>query len=243
MTKQLLIYDRVKPLNADEHSEWKIKSPENYGFAQDISLAPLLCAEFLQASLHYPIVFVAGEDDTPVPVVILSLESDKNNYLSQDLSWNSEYIPAFIRRYPFVFTRSKDNDEYYLCIDEAFEGVGLSVEGKSLFDEQKQPSEYTKGVLDFVSQYQLEHEKTRKICKLLHEFNLFDRKQLASKTNEMQSEEVRLSGFYTIDRSRLATLRDSSLLELVKNGSYELICNHLASLEIFKSNKFIQPSD
>lgn len=251
MSKQLLIYSKVTPLVTERHKSWAIKAVEDYAFASDITIIPILASEFQRISLEYPIVFIAGEDETPLPVAVVSIDSGTNAYLNSDNSWDAAYIPAFIRRYPFIFSRSEDGEKYILCIDEEYAGIQHDGNGdngdQALFTDSDEPSEYTQAVLDFLKVYQIEHEKTIAICKQMRDRNLFERKQLSTNVvnSEGQSEEkVRLSGFFTIDRSRVSTLKEAFLIEMFRNDALEMIYNHLASLEHFTTKRFasLQPS-
>lgn len=245
MAKQLLIYENVVPVSSEQHKNYSVKPTANYEFATSLMLVPILASEFQRVCLEYPIVFIAVEGETPLPVAVLSLSKDSNSYIDSDFNWDAEYIPAFVRRYPFVFSISDDQDQYILCVDQGYEGVQENAEGESLFVESGEPTEYVKGVLEFLKQYQVEHERTKAFCKALHELNVFDRKQLAvSKVDDSGSseEEVMLSGFMAIDRGRIATLTDDFLLSLSKDGGLELAHYHFASLSHFSSKRFVGSS-
>lgn len=233
MTTQLLIYNNVVPLSSERHLNWRLKPVESYSFASEINFVPILAAEFLQASSVYPIVFVGGGDQAPMPVAVLSLQQDKNSFIKDHDHWDARYIPAFVRRYPFVFSRSQDQTQYFLCIDEDYAGFSEGSEGEPLFQPDGNPTDFTSKTLDFLSQYQAEFQRTEQFAARLQSLNLLDRKQVSSTDPDSGSEKLRLSGFYTVDRSRLGTLLNEPTVELVRSGDYELICHHLASLSNF----------
>ena len=103
MTTQLLIYERAVPINKQKHANWSVKVGNSYDFAKSINSAPLTAVEFPNAAAEYSIVF-AGNEDAVMPAVILGVRDRENLYLSEDGKWSAKYIPAFIRRYPFVFS-------------------------------------------------------------------------------------------------------------------------------------------
>ena len=43
-----------------------------------------------------------------------------------------------------------------------------------------------------------------------------------------------VDGFYAVEPSRLASLSSEAIVDLVRSGTYELICFHLASLRNFE---------
>jgi len=188
---------------------------------------PLLA---IGASSDFPIVF-AGDDEAVMPVLLLGMRKAENVFLDSAGHWEGKYIPAFIRRYPFVFSRSEDGENFYLCIDESFAGFNQEGDGPALIGADGKASEYTEGVLKFLSQYQAEFQRTQAVCKKLKELNLLERKQVEATLPS--GEKMSLTGFFTVDRPRLATLSSEAIVDLVRSGAYELICHHLASLRNF----------
>jgi hypothetical protein len=230
MTAQLLFYNEVVPISAERHANWHVRSLQDYSFTNKVNSVPLMAVEFLNASSDFPIVF-AGDDETVMPVLLLGMRNAENVFLDSAGHWEGKYIPAFIRRYPFVFSRSEDGEKFYLCIDESFPGFNQEGEGPALIGEDGKASEYTQGVLKFLSQYQAEFQRTQTFCAKLKELNLLERKQVEATLPS--GEKMSLTGFFTVDRPRLATLSSEAIVDLVRSGAYELICHHLASLRNF----------
>ena len=117
MTKQLMIYESAVPVSSESHRDWSVKMGEDYKFSSKVNSVPLLAAEFRAAAQDYAIVF-AGDGNDVVPSVILGVRDGENSNVSADGSWTGSYVPAFLRRYPFVFSRSEDEKDFVLCIDE-----------------------------------------------------------------------------------------------------------------------------
>jgi hypothetical protein len=231
MAAQLLFYNEVVPITAERHSGWHAREVKDFSFAKKVNSVPLMAAEFLSALSDYPIVF-AGDDDSVLPVLLLGMRNAENVFVSSEGNWNGRYIPAFIRRYPFVLATSDDGEKYFLCIDESFAGFNQSDDGPGLIAEDGTPTEYTEGVLQFLSQYQAEFERTQAICKKLKELNLLEAKQVQA--TSPNGETITVDGFYAVEPSRLATLTSEAIVDLVRSGIYELICFHLASLRNFE---------
>lgn len=120
MTTQLLIYKTAVPVSRARHTGWFIETKPNYAFSAEINSVPLMAVEFPQAASEYAIVF-AGAENEFLPAVILGVRGNENLFLAADAQWRGKYIPAFVRRYPFVFSRS--GDRFLLCVDEEFAGV------------------------------------------------------------------------------------------------------------------------
>src|SRR5579875_238928 len=120
MPKQLLIYEKAVPVTRKRHGNVSIKAGNNYAFAKNVNSVPLLTSEFDLACVEYAIVF-SGEKDI-MPAVLLGIRDNENLYIDDRGAWNAKYVPAFVRRYPFVFS-SQDGKTFSLCIDEEFPGV------------------------------------------------------------------------------------------------------------------------
>ena len=55
--------------------------------------------------------------------LVEGLRDGQNLFLDAQARWTGRYVPAFLRRYPFVFAAASDGQSLTLCIDEAHEGV------------------------------------------------------------------------------------------------------------------------
>jgi hypothetical protein len=194
---------------------------------------PLLAVEFPNATGEYPIVF-AGSGDTVMPAVILGLRGQENLFLS-DNAWKANYIPAFVRRYPFVFSSNADNSQFTLCIDEAFHGFNQDGKGARLFTDEGKPSAYVENVLKFLQEYQVQFLRTQAFCKKIKELNLLDPMQ--AEVTLPAGARTALTGFQAINRQRLKELSGDKLAELAKTDELELIYLHLSSLRNFNTLK------
>ena len=63
----------------------------------------MMAAEFPSAATEDAIVF-AGNESVVMPALILGLRANENLYLTAGSKWDVKYVPAFLRRYPFVFS-------------------------------------------------------------------------------------------------------------------------------------------
>ncbi|NIR58894.1 MAG: SapC family protein, partial [Gammaproteobacteria bacterium] len=65
---------------------------------------------FASAGLDYPIIFT-GPDR--VPLAVLGMRAGQNLFIGDDGVYEpNRYVPAFIRRYPFVFAEDKANNRF-----------------------------------------------------------------------------------------------------------------------------------
>ena len=229
MSTQLLIYGNVKPITKSEHGDLHIKTGSDYEFARNVNSVPLMAVEFRQAATEYPIVF-AGNDKDIMPAVILGSRNDENLYLTESEEWDAKYIPAFIRRYPFVFSSSDSGDNFTLCIDEDFSGCNHEGKGERLFDSDGEQTQYLKNVLEFLKEFQAHFRRSQAFCAKLVELELLE--PMGAQFNQ-DGERRSLTGFLAVNREKLKALSGDQLSELVQTDGLELLYLHLQSLSNF----------
>jgi hypothetical protein len=230
MTTQLLIYETVVPVSSGRHAKCAVESGKGFAFSRKINSVPLMAVEFPQATPEYAVVFAQSGDDL-VPVVILGARQNENLYLTDEDAWQAKYVPAFIRRYPFVFSGSDDGNTFTLCVDEAFQGLNYQGRGQALFTEQGQPTPYVDNVLKFLQEYRTQFVRTQAFCKKLKELDLLEPMQAQFTLGS--GEKMSLAGFLAVDRKRLKALPAETLQQLAANDELELIYLHLQSMRNF----------
>lgn len=230
MTTQLLIYGDVQPINKQRHADWSVKAGGQYGFAQAVNSVPLMAVEFPNAAEEYCVVF-AGEGENLLPVVLMGVREQENLYVNDDGEWKAKYIPAFIRRYPFVFSSADDGATLTLCIDEGFDGCNQEGRGEKLFDADGEQTQYLNSVLDFLKEYQVHYQRTKAFAKKLQELELLE--PMGAQFTTPAGEKRTVTGFQAINREKLKGLAPEVFAELAKTDELELIYVHLQSMRNF----------
>ncbi len=230
MATQLLIYERATTVSRRLHGDRSVRSTNDYNFAKAVNSVPLMEAEFALAAAEFAIVF-AGVDDDLVPVTLLGVRDGENLFVDGSGQWLGKYIPAFIRRYPFVFSSVDNGQNFTLCIDEQYAGLNEEGRGERLFDADGEQTQYLKNVLTFLQAYQVQFRRTQAMCRKIKELGLLDpmQAQVTLKTGQRMT----LAGFWTVNRERLAALSSEKLGELAKAGDLERIYEHLWSIRNF----------
>ena len=234
MTKQLLIYETAVPVTPARHGKHSVEVGGNYAFSAGVNAVPLMAVEILRAATEYAVVFTAVGDDV-MPAVVLGVKGDQNLYLGPDGHWNAKYIPAFIRRYPFVFSANADNKTLTLCVDEAYPGVNNEGRGARLFADDGKPSPYVDRVLAFLKEYQAHFMRTQAFGKRLKESGLLEPMQ--AKVTTPNGATLSLTGFLAVNRAKLRELPAEQLAALAKTDELELLYLHLYSMRNFEDMK------
>lgn len=221
---ELMIYERVVPLNQQTHEKLRVRPPKNFTYAARINSVPLLASEFFDASREYPIVFTEGPNGV-LPVALLGLREGENLFVGTAGKWDARYVPAFVRRYPFVPAKG-DQGELVVCIDEAsscFEGR----DGEALFVDGK-PSAQLEHAMNFLREFHAAAANTEAFARRLRELGLLRATDSVAKLND--GTQYRLNGLLVVDEAKLRALEVAAVTELFANGSLAAIHAHLISL-------------
>lgn len=226
---QMLFYENAVPVSPQRHGDLRVGKAD-YKFAAHVNSVPMMAAEIPAGASDYTIVF-AGNEQSLTPVVILGLEDGKNEYV-EDGAWSAGYIPAFVRRYPFVF--SQNENTLTLCIDESWDGWDRegSGEGQRLFTEDGERTEYLSRMLKFLEESQQQFARTQIFCQHLKELELLE--PMKADFTLPGGEKRSLGGFMAVSRDKLKALAPEKLVELAKSNELELIYAHLLSMNNFR---------
>jgi len=224
---QQLIYSSVVPVNRVAHREKSLQKMTHLSFAKDVNSFPIVLAEFLRASEEVPIVFIeAGE--SVVPVLLTGLADKQNLLVTPEGKWDARYVPAFIRRYPFVFAEIEGGEELTVCIDESYEGLNEEGRGERLFDSEGETTEYLARIIEFLKDYERQFSMTKAFCNRLKELDL-----LMDGTAQIDLGDAgkrTLGGLKVVNEAALGNLTDEQLLSMARSGELRAIHAHLSSL-------------
>ena len=234
MTKQMLIYESAVPLSAQRHAEVSVEATKDYGFSANVNAVPLMAVEFLAAAAEYAIVFTEVGDDV-LPAAVLGVRGGHNVYVASDSHWSARYIPAFIRRYPFVFANMPGGKGLAVCVDESHPGVNREGRGEKLFTHDGQPTAYVRQVMQFLREYQAHFERTRKFGKMVRELGLLEPVQ--ARLTSGQGTRITMGGMQSVSRKKLRELGPDALAGLARTDELELLYLQMFSLRNFATVK------
>lgn len=223
---QQMYYEKPVLLDREKHRNSRVRPTGDFAFARKSNSLYLAGAEFNEASKEYPIVFTRSPNGKVVPVAVLGLRENENLYLDDQDRWNARYLPAFVRRYPFVLAEVP-GQSLAVCIDEAYPGLGAS-DGEALFDDKGQETPFLKQTLEFLTQYQREYLRTEAFCKRLEDNALL--KETNARANLADGRSFTLNGLLVVDEKKLLELPDAVALTMFRNGEMHLVSMHLCSL-------------
>ncbi len=228
---ELGMYKNVKVLDKNEDASLRIKELNNCEFAKNLRDCAITIDEFYECCKSQPIVFAKNEEGEYFSLAIMGIEEGTNLFVdADDFSWQkNEYLPAFVRRYPFVFAEGADGT-LALAVDMDSKAVNKK-SGEALFDKESQePTEYTQSVMNFLEEYQVSHNRTKEMVKALDDLELLED---ATAEINLSGSSYSFTGFLRVNEERLNELDDEATLSLVRSGYYKLVLAHLLSLKNF----------
>lgn len=222
------LYSNLLTLNVDQQPDLTIKIlDDHFAFARNMHVMPLSISEFSAAAGHYPIVFVEGADQLFYAMALTGLEPDNNLFVDAAGRWESDvYVPAFVRRYPFMLGTSDDGQALAVQVDADYAGLAHA-EGMAFF-ENGEATEYLQQVMSFLRAYQNEMAATQQFVNRLHQLGLLVPQQITV-SDELGPDKT-LGGFWVIDEKRYNDLDDQRVVEMFHNGFLRLIEQHKLSL-------------
>ena len=238
------MFKKVEIINPERHGELKFTKVAGYAVAAKTAVAPLGGSEIAEAAKYYPILFPvvaegAKNEDAPLPVALFSTKSDENPFVAADGTWADAYIPAHIRRYPFIFAAHAEAGKFALALDvEAPHFKGDA--GEPLFDEDKKATAVVEQAKTFLGNFQNDLMATTALVKELDKYGVLVAQQLNLAAGEKKRA---LAGFRLVDMKKVNELDDATLALWVRNGIMGIIYAHLNSISNLKRIVAIQDLD
>jgi hypothetical protein len=112
------MFNNMTPLRHEDHADLRVLPVTDYSFAKSLLLAPIVIDEIADVAREYPIIFPVN---AAMPAALLGIEKEHNAYVDQAGKWLAKYIPAHVRRYPFMLANTRKTDgaqaEFAVLVD------------------------------------------------------------------------------------------------------------------------------
>jgi len=221
-----LFYKNPQPLEPARHTKAGLSPKSNFGFTRNTNAVAITLQEFSSVAFNYPIVFSIT---TPVvPFAVLGIRDNENLFVNRDGLWREDsYIPAYVRRYPFIFSEVPDSDRLILCVDESAEGYETASSQPFFIDGK--PSDNLQRALRFSEAFHAQLDETRRFATWLEDNGMLEEKM--ARVELANNESLSMRGFRLLSSEKMNTLTDVQILELHKKGWLALLYFHLQSLQ------------
>lgn len=234
-----LLYNDLVPLNVEQHSSYKLRNYDKAPHLIGVHAVPLTVDEFAQCQRFLPIVFSSGAE--PVPLALMGLNEGVSTLVDAEgkLRRDDGYVPAYIRRYPWMLVRLRpDSEELSLCFDPKSELIGEYEEGQPLI-ENGEGTQLTKDLLAFCEQFEQAATRTAEFVKELKDADLFMDGELSIQVPDVEQPFV-YRGFQMVNEEKLREVRGDQLRKWNQSGLLPLLHAHLFSLQGMREIFFAQ---
>ncbi len=230
-----MFYKSPEAVQPDKHGKKGLAVSSDFSFAAKTVVIPLMASEMPAAMRSYPIVF-SGPDF--MPMIVTGIKEGENLFVDPQGVWaEPHYVPAYVRRYPFILAGNESDERLTLCIEnDPARLVDINSKTKEttkpLFEDGEQ-GEAIKSALAFCEQYQGMFVKTRQIMKSIADSGL-----LVERTSNItlsDDEKFNITGFHLVDEAKLNAMNDEDYIKLRKADALATIYCHLASMNSWNS--------
>jgi hypothetical protein len=222
------MYNQITLINTLEHKNSAVKRSDSLFYAKELISAPITASEFYECCKDYPIVFVKDQNDQWSASAMLGYKEKENLFVDENGNWEKgRYLPASIRRYPFIFV-AQENNQLSLGIDTNALSESDEDTERKLFDPEGTPTQFTNSVLEFMNRFQGDAAATANFISQLDKWELLEEKTVQIITPDQKN--YQLNGFYIINEEKLQHLSKKKKQEICDHNAYPLITAHLISL-------------
>ena len=226
-----MFYKAPRPLDRVQDVDLRLSRPSHFRFAATSNAIPLLADEFPMAAAYYPIVFAGSP--TPIPAAVVGLRNDSNLFINAAGEWQGgAYLPAYVRRYPFILMDDAEQKQFVLCIDGESDMLNRGDDGFQLF-ENGEASEFTKSAMEFCAALRQQGDTTDEFVRALQEYDLLMPND--ARIDARDGTQLQLSGFLVINPAKFDKLPDNVLLDWRRKGWLGLVYAQLLSSHRWQS--------
>ena len=152
------MYQNVMPLSQETHANKRFRPLSDYHFARNQVVIPIAANELTRVAGRVPIGLIESEQEGLRPMALLGVDGSTNLLVGPDGRWLQDYVPAAIRRYPFILARREGQEgeeaQSLVGIDQAADALS-DTEGEPLFTDAGEPGERLAGIMELLRQLDL----------------------------------------------------------------------------------------
>lgn len=217
-------------LNNVDHQDVRIITERSARYGDDVMYAMTFPHEFRDVQSCYPILFQRDEKDKFFPLALFGFQQNENLFLDEH-GWNADYVPAMIRRQPFLIgfqeTKQGDGTTRMMSLDMDHPRVNTEI-GERLFQPLGGRTPYLDEAANLLEAIYQGHEHNSRFVEALEKHDLIESVTFDITLNDGSKNQ--LLGFHAINEEKLQELSGDTLEELSRKGFLMPIFMSLASM-------------
>jgi hypothetical protein len=218
-----MFYTQPEPVLPATHKDVSIRPEWDFAFAANTNTVPVTVPEFPLVARHYPIMFL-GPD--LVPTIALGFNPQINLFVNAKGEWTfNHYVPAYIRRYPFILLGAEADDRLTLGIDVA--GRSSKPGARPLFEGDKE-SQTLQQSITLCEQFHGAFVFTREFSAALKASGIVEERPLELEI--VPGRPTNVGTFGRVIEEKFKELPDATVLDWYKRGFLYAVYFHLQSM-------------
>lgn len=197
------------------HANLRIIRGHSAAYGDAINQVALFLPEYEEAQRDYPILFLRQADGTLQAVAILGLDRDENLFLEGDGRWGAGYVPAMVRRGPFLIGFAQDEPVINVDLDHP-RVASADGAGDPVFLPQGGQAPALERALDALRAIHVGHDAAGHASALLDELGLVEPVSLDVQVSERHS--YSFNDYLAITHEKIASLDGAALAKLNHAG-------------------------
>ena len=220
------MFKNYVPLTFADHRNLKVFETNDYSFAKSETMVPIVYDEMADIAREYPIIFPSN--DSGLPCALLGLESGRNSYVADDGRWLATYMPAHVRRYPFMLTGTKNQsgEDRFVVLFDPNAGHFKDPNGHQVFMPDGKPTQHMENRFALLQQMQKVTPRTIELVNALDDAGILVERTITVRASDQTRQ---ITGFRMVDEKILNALDDAAFLALRRSGALPLVYAHLLS--------------
>jgi hypothetical protein len=216
-------------LNKEKHRQLRIKTGYGAALGDAVMYVMTYPMEFRDIQSCYPILFTKDPNTGGFfAAAVFGFEADQNLFL-QDDGWDASYIPAMVRRQPFLIATGGEDDKATPVVSLDLDHPRVSQdEGEALFDNEGGSTGFLDQKIALLDKLHRGLQHSSGFIDTLLQHELLEQITLDIAFNDGSKKSVQ--GFYSIAEERLYQLKGDVLESLNQAGYLQAAFMAVASL-------------
>jgi len=207
-------------LNNVDHKDTRIITERSAQYGDAVMFAMIFPFEFRSVQAFYPILFHRDQRGELYPVALFGFQTGENLFLD-DSGWHARYVPAMIRRQPFLIgfeaatQQGEGERRRMLSLDMAHPRVSRE-RGEPLFQPLGGRTPFLEEMAALLETLYHGGELNRKFVQALQEHGLIE--NVTFDIALADGSRNQFLGFFAIDEEKVRGLSDEALGNLSRSG-------------------------